>query len=260
MSLLKKLAVQKWYEGLAQVSRGRHELTFMNYGYAGTDVAQLALTPQEAEHRHAVQLYHQVATATSLEGLDVLEVGCGRGGGAAYVARTFGPKSYTAVDLSPTQIELCKSTFADTRVRFQVEDAEKLRFEDALFDVVINVESSHGYGSVDRFFAAAARVLRPGGRFVFADMRPRDELGTLRDQLCAAGFSIHNEREITANVVAALQEGGEIAQRLEVGRQCVDRYFSSDVEAFAGKSGTVNHDQLVEGRLAYVLLTMDKPR
>jgi SAM-dependent methyltransferase len=38
-------------------------------------------------------------------------------------------------------------------------------------DAVVNIESSHCYESMDTFLSEACRVLRPGGRFFFADLR-----------------------------------------------------------------------------------------
>jgi fatty-acid O-methyltransferase len=42
-------------------------------------------------------------------------------------------------------------------------DAENLPFPQVSFDAVINVESAHCYGSIERFLAEVHRVLRPGG-------------------------------------------------------------------------------------------------
>ena len=50
-------------------------------------------------------------------------------------------------------------------------NAESLPFADESFDAVINVEASHGYPDFPRFLAEVARVLRPGGHFLYADFR-----------------------------------------------------------------------------------------
>lgn len=44
---------------------------------------------------------------------------------------------------------------------------------DESFDAVINVEAAHGYPDFPRFLAEVAPVLRPGGRFLYADMSVR---------------------------------------------------------------------------------------
>lgn len=67
-------------------------------------------------------------------------------------------------------------------------DAEKLPLADASFDAVLNVESSHCYGNVETFFREAARVLRPDGRFLFADFRLQKEMPALEAKLSAVRF------------------------------------------------------------------------
>jgi SAM-dependent methyltransferase len=42
---------------------------------------------------------------------------------------------------------------------------------DGSFDAVINVEASHQYSCLSRFLDEVARVLRPGGHFLYCDSR-----------------------------------------------------------------------------------------
>ena len=46
-------------------------------------------------------------------------------------------------------------------------DAQDLPFPDESFDAVINVEASHIYPNFERFLGEVARVLRPGGHFLY---------------------------------------------------------------------------------------------
>jgi hypothetical protein len=82
----------------------RPEWAFMNYGYALLEPngAPLVLEPADEPDRLCIQLYHHTVGETSLEGKDVLEVGCGRGGGASYIARYLRPRSMTGLDFSST--------------------------------------------------------------------------------------------------------------------------------------------------------------
>src|SRR5260221_489258 len=144
----------------------------MNYGYAMLpgDTPSLAVDPKLPEHL-ALQLYMRLAVALQsdgclkLSGCEVLEIGSGRGGGAAHVARHFRPRRFVALDVSVEATALARRLHgADSGVEFVHGDAENLPFAKASFDVVINVESAHCYGSIDRFLAEVHRVLRPGGR------------------------------------------------------------------------------------------------
>ena len=66
---------------------------------------------------------------------------------------------------------------------FEVGDAERMPFPDASFDAVVNVESSHCYPSMPAFLSEVRRVLRPGGHFLYADLRPRTDLPARRAEL-----------------------------------------------------------------------------
>ena len=81
-----------WYFCISKVCGD--DITMMNYGFdreaMGLDLPQTA-----AGEQYCYQLYHYTATGgmtLSLEGLEVLEVGCGRGGGSFYIATRLGAK------------------------------------------------------------------------------------------------------------------------------------------------------------------------
>ncbi len=87
---LKRLAVWLLYDYMAR-TYSQADRTTMNYGYAvlpGED-GRAAVDPTIQEHL-SLQLYMRVVTSGARGGawcgLDVLEIGSGRGGGAAYLA------------------------------------------------------------------------------------------------------------------------------------------------------------------------------
>jgi len=71
---------------------------------------------------------------TDLSGKDVLEVSCGHGGGASYLARTMRPQSYTALDLNPSGIAFCTQRHRVDGLSFVQGNAQRLPFADASFD------------------------------------------------------------------------------------------------------------------------------
>ena len=75
-------------------------------------------------------------TKSPLEGLKVLEVGSGRGGGAAYIAKYLNPAQIIGVDISTSAIALCKKNYTLSNLTFQQGDSERLPFEDNNFDAV----------------------------------------------------------------------------------------------------------------------------
>jgi len=232
-----------WYNRLAKQHQAG-DWTFMNYGFvppAGEPA--LALSATDESDRLCIQLYHRVASATDLSGRDVLEVGSGRGGGASFIARYHRPARMTGVDFSPTAVALCEQRHAAVaNLSFRTGDAEALPFPDASFDAVINVESSHCYGHVDRFFAEAARVLRPGGWFLYTDFRSAEDMPALHTALAApAGWERVAHEDITAAVADALQADDERKRALI--RQFISPRFQPLFGEFAGLVG----GQMYEG-------------
>lgn len=74
------------------------QLTFMNFGYAEPG-EEIRLDPEFEKNRYPVQLYHHLCQLAEIENKDLVEVGSGRGGGLAYLAKTRSPASAIGIDL-----------------------------------------------------------------------------------------------------------------------------------------------------------------
>ena len=98
-----------------------------------------------------MRLYEHTVRETPLEGRDVLEVSCGRGGGANFVSRTFKPQRYVGVDLSQENVRLARERAAREGLTFAIGNAEQLELAGDSFDVVINIEASHLYETAAGF-------------------------------------------------------------------------------------------------------------
>lgn len=202
---LQKRVWRWWYQGLALSWRDR-AWTFMNYGWLPAGGGQaFPLEPADEPDRCFIGLYHLLASKLELEGARVLEVGAGRGGGVSYLARYHGAREVVGIDFSPAAVRLAQRLHAGTPgVAFQRGDAEKLLFPDAAFDAVVNVESSHCYADMAAFVAEVERVLRPGGRFGWVDIRGRGMIAATEAALARPGLRPLLRRDITEGVVRAL--------------------------------------------------------
>ena len=102
----------------------------------------------------------------------VLDVGCGTGRTLHQIARTHPHLRLTGVDLSPAYIRLARKRLADVaEVTLAVENAEKLPWADATFDVATSVYMFHELPRNARRNAIGElhRVVRPGGLVVIED-------------------------------------------------------------------------------------------
>jgi ubiquinone/menaquinone biosynthesis C-methylase UbiE len=180
------------------------DVVFLNIGYEEDPPMALSLADSDEPNRFYIQLYHRIATQTDLTGKRVLEVGCGHGGGASYLTRTLHPSSYTGLDLNRAAVTFCRKRHNLLGIEFVHGNAEKLPFPDQSFDAVINLESSAAYPHFSRFLTEVARVLRPRGHFLYADLRPRNSISQWEETLAAAPMRMLSQKDINAQVLRGL--------------------------------------------------------
>lgn len=252
----RKYSRKQMYQLLAMVYT-KPDWKFMNYGYEPHDASQtLVLLPEDEINRYCIQLYHHVANTIDLIGLDVLEVGSGRGGGADYIKRYHKPARMVGVDFSVKAIELCKKYYEIDGLCFDLGDAENLPFNDQFFDVVLNVESSHCYGSMDDFLSEVKRVLKPGGYFLFSDFRRSEQTNLLEEQLGRTGLRCIKRENISLNVLNALDADHD--RRLAHIQRGVTKILRSLFREFAGNRGSWFYRSLQDGTVVYQTFIFQK--
>jgi SAM-dependent methyltransferase len=168
--------VREHYSAMGFTDRIKSALATIAPEVQTLTVAQLA--PLDQFHIRGILATAESAAAAGLEpSTRVLDLGCGIGGPARYLAATFGCK-VTGVDLSPGFIDA--ATYLTVRcglsdsVTFQVGDALHLPFEDAAFDTVFLQHVAMNVENRPALYAEVRRVLTPGGRFVTYDLVLRD--------------------------------------------------------------------------------------
>jgi ubiquinone/menaquinone biosynthesis C-methylase UbiE len=225
------------------------DLLILGMGYEEDPPMALPLGASDEPNRFGIQLYHRTATQADLGGKRVLEVGCGHGGGASYLTRTLGPASYTGLDLNPAGIAFCRKTHNVPGLDFVQGDAQNLPFPDQSFDAVINIESSHCYPQLSSFFAEVARVLRPGGHFLYADTQHPVGIAAWEASLANAPMRMLSQRVINGEVVRAIEKN--MPRWLEV----VDHRTPAFLRGLAHRIGRKHLSKIVDdlesGALSY---------
>lgn len=181
---------------------------FLNYGYLPDGSPEFAAVqlPAQFLNKNSVKLVLELIGDCPVKGKRVLDVGCGRGG-TIYTFKTFfQPATLTGLDLSATAIAFDRKAHGDSRTTFVEGDAENLPFPDGSFDIVTNVESSHSYPSIHRFYAEVRRVLVPGGYFLYTDALSPQRLVSGLAHLDYLGFVLERNRNITRNVLLSCDE------------------------------------------------------
>jgi ubiquinone/menaquinone biosynthesis C-methylase UbiE len=194
-----------FYQYLVRMDRD-NEMIFMNYGYAYLDGnrSKLVLADTDKKHLFCIQLYHYVTSSMTLSNSDVLDVGCGRGGGPSFIARYLGPRKMVGLDFSKKAVDFCTRHYSHPTLSFSHGNAEILPFAEESFDYILNIESSRCYSSMAGFLGQVRRVLRPDGCFLFADFRHKDEIPALEKHIAASGMKLVAWKWITENVYRAL--------------------------------------------------------
>ncbi|MBX9244136.1 class I SAM-dependent methyltransferase [Actinotalea ferrariae] len=107
------------------------------------------------------------------EGIDVADVGCGRGHAVNLMARAFPASRFTGLDFSATAIEAARREALEMgldNATFEVVDVAQLR-DEARFDLVTAFDAVHDQAEPAAVLANVRRALRPGGTFLMVDIK-----------------------------------------------------------------------------------------
>ena len=204
-------------------------------------------------------------------GAEVLDVGCGYGATALYLAEELGCR-VTGINISEKELDRARERTREAelgdRVAFEYGDFHATPFPDASFDVIWSQEAFlHGIGK-QQILQECHRLLRGSGRLVISDLVARDHLTDaeresiyerlrLREMwsaeqyaagLRAAGFTIVEQddwadnvaRTYHAVVTAVREQRAELAER-GVPDELLDRTIAAlDVWVESGKAGKIS--------------------
>lgn len=252
----KRLNAKVTYELLAKKIPAE-DWQFMNYGYVPNEHEKpfdIELPPET--QKYSLQMYHYLALKSDVTGKHVLEVGSGRGGGAKHVAGQLKPLSYVGLDLAQSAVDLANRIHKVPNLQFIQGSAESIPLDDSSVDVVLNVESCHAYGSVDKFLSEVKRVLKPGGYLLLVDFRSVENMDLLKRQLVNSGLEILEEENISSNVVNAMESEDDIKQARI--KKLVPEKWQKLFAEFAGVVGSRLHTNLINGSRLYYRFVLKK--
>jgi cyclopropane fatty-acyl-phospholipid synthase-like methyltransferase len=178
------------------------------------DLRRRAVVAQERLLHHAAKAWQAQTTLSN----DVLDVGCGLGGGAIFWAQEFGAR-VTAVTCVPSQVE-CVMRFANqagvgSRIHTLLCDALRLPGENC-FDAAVAVYSCC-HMPRKALFRRLAKLVRPGGRVFATDLfLVRPEYEELFNRHWHVHIGTIEEYQIAARQAGLREESvEEISHRVE---------------------------------------------
>jgi ubiquinone/menaquinone biosynthesis C-methylase UbiE len=230
---------------------------FMNYGYAPNSSEKPIELKREVMQRYPLQMYHYLGLKADLTNKDVLEIGSGRGGGANYLASAMKPNSYVGLDLAQSAVDLANKIHRQSNLKFIQGNAEEIPIESNSIDVVINVESCHGYGNVPKFLSEVKRVLKPGGHLLLVDFRNEvKNMEIFQQQLKQCGLLLKEEEDISQNVIQAIET--ENPAKVDRIQKLVPKQWQKLFSDFAGVVGSRFYDTLKDGIRVYHRFVLQK--
>jgi len=250
----KSIFFEIWYWYISKVDKNA-EITFMNYGFS-KEGHEIKLEEKDKKNKYSAQLYHHVASRIDMSGKNILEVGCGRGGGLSFINRYLSPNKVTGLDLNKKAIEFCRKNYAEEGITFLQGNAELLKFEDNSFDVLLNVESSHRYSQMEKFLNEAYRVLKPDGYFLFSDFRQQDEISGLKKLLKESSFKLISFENITKNVLEALRLPN--TEREKLIHKIAPKLLHGIGKKFAATEGTPTFKKFTTSEFEYLNFVLMK--
>ncbi len=181
----------------------------------------LFLTGSESPRQAQIQLLEFCSTLLKIrQGSKVLDVGCGYGGSAIYLASNF-RCNVDGLTLSPKQARIARKKIArakiSDRVHLWVGDVERSKLIGP-YDVIWVMESSEHFEDKARFFQKAARLLRDNGKLVITAWTASGAHPLVRElarlavcpgfqtatdyarQVCGAGLEVTNVIELSHRV------------------------------------------------------------
>jgi cyclopropane fatty-acyl-phospholipid synthase-like methyltransferase len=133
------------------------------------------LSQRDQENLFQLQLYHRcvVTSGTLKQRSSVLDLGCGRGGGLAFLAEHFDIIKATGVDLCSRQISFAQQTFKSaTFIHGDVECLDKIpQLAMQQYDMILCVEAWHTLPNTLETLRQSAALLSKDSdsRLVIAD-------------------------------------------------------------------------------------------
>jgi ubiquinone/menaquinone biosynthesis C-methylase UbiE len=141
-------------------------------------------------------------------------------------------------------------------LNFVQGNAENLPFADESFDAVLNIESANNYPQFRRFLAEVARVLRPGGHFLCADLRLRERVADWEAGLAEAPMTQRSRRVINKEVLRGAEMNAQ--QMLDLIDRVVPSVLHRVAREAAGIPGSRVYRRFESGEESYRMYSFSK--
>jgi len=213
-------------------------------------------------------------------GMKVLDIGCGTGGSAFYMARMHGVDVH-GIDLASNMIGIAQDYRLEMepavkhRVQFYIEDAISMEYPANFYDIVYSRDTILHIKEKEELFKKFLSTLKPGGKLMISDYCRGDQEHSQRflDYVASRGYKLYSvkdyghilERAGFENVVASDKTGlmidimkMEIQKFNSIKPKFIDEFSQEDFD-YIDQGWKDKMVRCKEGDQAWGLFTAKKP-
>ena len=136
-----------------------------------------------------------------------MDLGCGGGRNAGELLKKYLAAQVTAIDYSALCVEKAKAynraMIAAGRCTVRQGDVSDLRLPESSFDLATAFETVYFWPGLEKCFAQAAKVLKPGGVFLICNESDGTDPTSLKFESIIDGMKNYTPQEIEAALKAA---------------------------------------------------------
>jgi cyclopropane fatty-acyl-phospholipid synthase-like methyltransferase len=192
-------------------------------------------TPAELLASATANLTHLLAERVKLgQQHVVLDIGCGVGGPALYLAQRYGCR-VTGISTSPVDVECARRQAVacglEDRATFEVRNGLASGYASASFDRVWVMESAHLIEPKNALFVECSRLLRVGGRLALCDIIRFGPVSLRAVYSQAKDFNLLDEVFGRARV-HTLEQYAELARAADLDVESIDDISASVAPTF----------------------------
>ncbi len=136
-----------------------------------------------------------------------VDLGCGGGRNAGELLKKYPTAHVTAIDYSALCVEKAarynRAMIAAGRCEVRQGDVSDLQLPEAAFDLATAFETVYFWPGLEKCFAEAAKVLKPGGYFLICNESDGTDPTSLKFETIIDGMKNYTTRELEAALKAA---------------------------------------------------------
>ncbi|WP_417223968.1 malonyl-ACP O-methyltransferase BioC [Amphritea sp.] len=152
------------------------------------------------------EIGHELLSQLPTSSADVVvDLGCGTGYFAPLLTEHLKPQQLICLDLALGMLEYARQHRATPNTLWLCGDAEKLPLADGSVDLIFSSLAVQWCEDLPALFSEVARVLKPGGRFLFSTLGP-ETLYELRDSWSVVDCFQHVNRFISLSCLQVSAE------------------------------------------------------